>query len=567
MGWFGNTYVTTVGTSVSRVIKDADLANHLKTGLLRALLKNEDIPEHVIGSLFTNNVFDVERMYNYAKNHYTHGLPSGEYAGSGEVTRGEFFPFIYFRFNKVSETANKNTPSYLTSKRMVKYLGMDFDSVATAIDENPDIADVEQAMLMMGVPAYSQDPLEMRYLFEFYYNIWAVGDVTFLLPSVSMDEQYRIQEADAPMVPNTLAINIKDLRFKMALGNNGIHTEVKTGNVAAPGSYACDVLPTTIQAKRITADSEGGYIVTYVPKTVMQHRYFYQTALNSYTEIQVRNIRMNYYVFGDYLSTADGLEPILLVPIDKSITDKYSITQREQLFSRSLHFVFNSRVITTVKWYQTDAFMMFVTFLGVVLAIFTYGEPINAFLGAIVAGNSAAAVTTLLVIVGKLIVGAAISYVLTLFVQAVGIKIAMIVAIIALLAGIYLSSDADMNVSVDASAVSGAPWSAELLMLSNGLSKAVSAETQSMISDLIGEANQFETLMELKNKELEAANKLLENNNWLSPTIFFGETPDDYYNRTVHSGNIGTISIGAISSYVDIALTLPKIDETVGGNS
>lgn len=562
MGWFGNTYVTTVGTSVSRVIADKGLPNHRKSGLLRALLKNEDIPENIVGSLVTNVVLDVERMYKYAQNHYTHGLPSGEFSG-GAVERGNFFPFVYFRFNKISETADKTTPSYRTSKRLVKYLGMDFDIIAKSIDENPDIAAVEQAMLMMGVPAYSQHPLEMRYLFEFFRNVSAAGARQFVLPTMTLDEQWRIQETNPAHVTNTLAIVIQDLRFKMALGNNGIRTEFKTGNVAAPGRYACDVLPTTVSVRHLTQDTEGGYVISSVPRTVMAHRYFYQTALDKYIEVRVINIRMNYYVFGEYLSTADGLKEILLIPLDRSITKTYSISERELIYTRSLHFVFNSRTVTKIKWYQTDSFMMFMMFIGAVITVFSFGVPINAFLAAVVAGSTVAVTTTLLVIIGKIIIGVATAYILNLFVQAVGIKVALIVAILALLAGAYIELDAG---SVQG-AVQGAPWAERLLSLSTGLSKAASVEVQSLMGELLGEVNDFQTLMGTKYKELEEANKLLENHSWLSPRTFFGETPDDFYNRTVHSGNIGITSIGAISSYVDIALTLPKIDESVGGNS
>ena len=65
-------------------------------------------------------------------------------------------------------------------------------------------------------------------------------------------------------------------------------------------------------------------------------------------------------------------------------------------------------------------------------------------------------------------------------------------------------------------------------------------------------------------KELSDANKLLENSSHLSPITIFGESPDDFYNRTVHSGNVGVISIGAISSYVDNALRLPKLNDSIG---
>jgi hypothetical protein len=64
---------------------------------------------------------------------------------------------------------------------------------------------------------------------------------------------------------------------------------------------------------------------------------------------------------------------------------------------------------------------------------------------------------------------------------------------------------------------------------------------------------------------LKTANNLLEGNNLLSPFIIFGENPSDYYERTVHSGNIGAHTIETISSYVDTALTLPSLNTTLKG--
>jgi hypothetical protein len=63
---------------------------------------------------------------------------------------------------------------------------------------------------------------------------------------------------------------------------------------------------------------------------------------------------------------------------------------------------------------------------------------------------------------------------------------------------------------------------------------------------------------------LDKAMELLEESNILNPRIIFGESPDDFYNRTVHSGNIGVASLDAISSFVAVALVLPKMNDTIG---
>ena len=89
---------------------------------------------------------------------------------------------------------------------------------------------------------------------------------------------------------------------------------------------------------------------------------------------------------------------------------------------------------------------------------------------------------------------------------------------------------------------------------------------QGQMDDLLKDASDFSKYIEEQTRLLDTAQDLLEGNNLLSPFVIFGESPDDYYNRTVHSGNIGVIGFEAVSSYVEVALTLPKLDETVGDN-
>jgi len=73
----------------------------------------------------------------------------------------------------------------------------------------------------------------------------------------------------------------------------------------------------------------------------------------------------------------------------------------------------------------------------------------------------------------------------------------------------------------------------------------------------------FDTYAKEQFKLIENAQDLLEGNNLLSPFSLFGESPDAYYERTVHAGNVGIYSIDAVTNYCDIALTLPTIDESV----
>ena len=103
-----------------------------------------------------------------------------------------------------------------------------------------------------------------------------------------------------------------------------------------------------------------------------------------------------------------------------------------------------------------------------------------------------------------------------------------------------------------------------MLQVSSGISKAANEAIQGDLLGLQKDALEFQAFAEEQNALLEKANALLENQNLLSPFVVFGESPTDYYERTVHSGNIGVLGLDAVTNYCDIALTLPKLSQTVG---
>jgi hypothetical protein len=217
-------------------------------------------------------------------------------------------------------------------------------------------------------------------------------------------------------------------------------------------------------------------------------------------------------------------------------------------------------VDTEVKWYQQDWFQFVMFAAAAVMTNMSFGSAIGAFSAAIAAGDVAALTTAALTLLENFVLGVAISEGLKLFAKAIGIDAAILIAVIAIAYGGFQQFGGITGLP-------GAPWADQLLKLGTGLVKAISADLQDAMLGLKDEFASLQLLKDQTQKEFAAANKLLENNNWLSPITIFGESPNDFYNRTVHSGNIGVLSIGAISSYVDNALRLPKLDETIGDSA
>jgi hypothetical protein len=462
----------------------------------------------------------------------------------GEVPQenGNFFPFLYFRYDRQSEIDNQSTESYRRSKRMAKYLGLDYDRVAEEINENPDIADVTQAMITFAVPANTEDPIERRYLFEFFDRLYSSNTNQNLTPPVGFTSF-----ADYIRRSNTgyqVGLVIQDRRFKMVLGYREILRSRVAGNIGPVGTYTSG--QATEQQEVENYDLETNTTTTsLVP--LRYHYYRYQARPGLYEEVAIVGLRVLYYIEGSHKVIADETDDILLIPLDRSLVSVYSMKDRENLYSRAMHYVFNSMQVIKVRWYQTGIFRTLMLIIAIVMAVYDGGATLGAYLGL----QGAAAIIATIVI--NLAIGELIKLAFKLFAKVLGPELAMLIAIVALLVGSY-------QVFTSGS-LKGAPWASDLLTVANGLSQAA---LEIKFDDLLDDSQNFLAFMEEQNKLLETAQELLDNPVRLNPFVIFGESPTDYYNRTVHSGNIGVLVIDAVANYTEIALTLPKFNDTLG---
>jgi hypothetical protein len=193
----------------------------------------------------------------------------------------------------------------------------------------------------------------------------------------------------------------------------------------------------------------------------------------------------------------------------------------------------------------------------VVITVLSLGADggLGASLAAVVAGTmtvEAFAIAVAMNILSFLVVTAAVK----LFVKAVGIEFAFIASLVAALMGAYQF--------LKETGTKGYLLAKDLLMLSSNLSSGIQAEVQDLLADVYREMSNFSSLADEQQKKLDEARDLLYSKNVFSPLILIGESPTDFYQRTVHSGNIGVLGVTAISSFVDVALTLPKINDTLG---
>lgn len=511
-----------------------------------------NIPDMVEGDYY-------QVRYDYGPNlsltgYWTYKVGIGAYPAVDAIhtasfsAHGTFFPMAYVRFDKKNPTDTKDSAEYKTTEKMLKHINLVYKDLITQIHTNPSIGDVEQAIVAMMVPAITTNQSEQQYLFDFFKQLYYASDSINQLGA----QTNSILKIIDKLYPNTQygkAIIIEDKKFKTSLGFNNITQEIKVGDVCPVGKYISQhIAETTVSTPALTT---GG--TATVNKIEDRFIYRYQIAKGLYEEIIVYDLYVTYYIFGIYTASGSGKDATLLIPLDYSITKAYNTNMREELYSRSLHMIVNARVITTLKWYQREWFRGFMIVATFIITVASLGQTWKLLAAAIAAGATTYAIAYMIFIaVLKYMV---VSFLTKTFVRIAGPKFAFIVAIIAVVVAI---SSGGMKGS------SSTPWAADLLQTSTNLMKAIENDFTKSLSNLSKEIDRYKIYTETQTKLLEDANKLLESDNKMIPLIVWGERPDDFYNRTIHSGNIGIVGLDAIESYCDLMIKLPTMYDTIG---
>jgi hypothetical protein len=143
--------------------------------------------------------------------------------------------------------------------------------------------------------------------------------------------------------------------------------------------------------------------------------------------------------------------------------------------------------------------------------------------------------------------------------------IAGIVAIVSVVAGTYIDVSG-MAVNFISTAT--------LMQIANVAFMMADAGFKYQMRNLEKKRGDFYTLAQAQQKEIERARNLITEvrkpQDYLNAPsdmsrLFYhiGESPSDFYNRTIHSGNLGVIPPLLISSYHNLGLRLPDPKETL----
>lgn len=506
------------------------------------------------------------RYWSYRYGEGRHPELDTRYEAS-QADPGEYMPVIYFRLGgqNVADPTNAGDEDYDAATKITDMMGMNYSDIGEAIHENPDIDKVRNAYMMFGASPEDDDPVVARYLHAFFADLYTragAGEPSFY---TKFGKPYVHFHTSLVLAPEG-ALEGSRVGANMTLSVSGLSRRLRIGKVAEVGDAVkskgthSGTFSYMKKDFKHNDDQETTYskrVEEYTFKTLILKK---QISASVYEEVTVIRPRLRHTVDASDRGTNNHLgDPDLLIPLDRRLIEGWSIGDKETLYLHSLHFVFNSRDKQKIKWYETSLFQFVLQAVTIVLTVVSMGNAAPAVAAAFAAGGLTAAAV---VVVTAVVKALAIQQGLKLVAEEAGAEAAFAVAIVAMIYGSYKG--------FQAGSLKNAPWASELVQASTGLAKAGAGVIQDQLEEVYQEMEVLSDRAEEAYGKLEEANSLLDSTSLLDPleyiglqpVILPGETPQNFYQRTIHSGNIGVMAIDAIHHYVDTSLKLPDFQDT-----
>ncbi len=587
MGFFsGKTKVYV--SSVTVGLGGDDIYEGQYNALIGAIFQNTSIAASLINTSINGLGLKMQSVYNYARDYYYLGLPQG-YNGISE-TGDVFMPIVPIRYlnQDLTDAAHQTTPLYTTSKKLLKKINIDIDSLAESINENPDINSIDHAFLMFGIPLQTKNNESIRYLTEYFHALakksrFNVYDFISMaaINSVGAQNEHSflfnyLLGAEAP-TPDV--VHMVENGLNITLMYSFINTRIKTGTIGSIGTATSTTdISTPVLFIGTPPTEEQLNDPEYVPPTYEELAaegaytdgtfivFRLQLTDTTYREVTVYGLGHYSLVYqGSYTSTtlADSLDPDnqnFIVPLHYGIAHQLPLKKRNLLFKDSLRLVFQSVELVKAKWYQAPWFTAFTTIVSI--GIFVYSGPI---MGDFLAGALAAATNGALALIQFLLPGIAITmgmrYAFKLLADVIGAELLSIIAVVVAVYAISQGNVGGINY------FTGMTTSQMCMNASSAMLSASNAVIKQDLIDVQEEMSMFASESEIKWNALETAIDLLDSRSTLNPLAllatparktFLNESPSDFYDRTIHHGNVGVVALDMVTHYHDIMLRLPK---------
>ena len=457
-----------------------------------------------------------------------------------EQLTSRYYPIVPLRQDSVdlTDVATRNEGEYKSSKQCLKYLGIDIDELVSGVNESPDIDDVDHAYVMLGVDLASNVTESKEYLFNFFNRQRASTTHT------KSDYEYWLKWEQAGPSPIT-TLKIQDANFNVEISWAYIENTPITGSIGEVG---------TVTVEQTEVPNPDGYEYT----TPIQYLHIRkQVTTNTYFEIEIAGLLHKNYIYGANAVVTDAKDAFdeenelqnFIIPLDAYLSRDLGTIKAHDLIYDAVRIVFNTRIRTKLKWYQTTAFKIIITIIAIVYAVWTgdYGDAMT-----LIGMLEVAAITIVKMIISNLLMGA-ITQMLT---DVIGEELALLVAIVATMAGMGFTAEGFSFTGTNAATV----YAGVTQAIGGMGSIYFTSEMEKLQEEMVTLKEEREEFEELYSNNLDDPLSVLGLGSDYTYTYdVVKDSPSYYYTRTIHAGNISTLVLSGAKHYVDsqVRLDLP----------
>lgn len=456
-----------------------------------------------------------------------------------------FYPIVPIKENKV-DTVDLADPIKGTTKDILKIIGVGLQEITDNINDastNPDADKVDSAFVTFAVDIQTTHSASKKYLYAFFERM--------SLNSVTNKSKWLSRKTSSYI--NQIVINSGD--FNLIVAYNYIDTTTHIGSVGPIGECFIDttVLPRTVLFGGAYGAGTQVYENSYI--TISK-----QVSLTQYTKITVVGLHHLTDVYpGKWARTTleNSMASVngFYIPLHYTAVAGLGSGDRNELFLESAKLIIYAVQDTYVAWYKTADFLMLIQ---VIVTFITFAAGAGWVVELLAVKTVAAAA---IMVLSTLAITVALKVAFELLVNALGSEFAFLLAVIAMVLAAYTG--------VGGTSLDGLPFAEDMLKMATLLMDSIQTVTADDFMELIKDTADFFSSVSDRQEEIDAANDLL-GKEMADPLLFVHrgtpyfnqyETPDDYYNRAIHIGNVGVLSLDAVSTYIDGKLILPKLNK------
>ena len=578
------------------------------------LIKSASIPFRAGNTLYINAQYyyklntpgktnkdgnSYKRIWTYRNGSSTSAPYTNINVDTSLIEGGDYLPIVPFRSGGVwieESPYYKDTFPAITAA--MNAVGLDYYDLKKAV--NPELQvgwssgdmplkDLDDAALIFAVDLSLDEDIFNRYLFQafltYHYN----------LDGATQAEWYAWRNGsnwETTNRPRNM-IEIRTVTLTFRLEYQWSSVQIRTGNIATDGEYnpatiltnqpstvnhATEAVSTAGQVVRkeyIGAEFTGSQSGTHRSDRLVFRKPLASDA-TKYIEVVIFGLVGIYDIqiigwqdegqFRVSMNTWDAGN--LVLPVSRDFVKKFSRADQEVILYRTLQIMLYTASTYSLSWLNSNLFK-FAFFVFQVLTVFIPGVQTFSLALKRIATEGAKAVIKELLKKMLLKLGEAILIALT-----VGVASYMVIKVFGLDAGVilyaliaamavYLIAAGGSVIGLDA---------ASMLAAVQGVDFAYNISLYEDYMDLEKDMKDFDKSIEEKREASEKITDGLDENYSLSSLAIIrapvrntaNESVTGFYNRTIHNGNPGVLSLLTPNLFVQTALDLPKPDYNIG---